>query len=310
MSFRDPDRASVYFRQALDIAAELGDLGMEVFTKFHMGLAHQFKGDYRQAVKLYRENITVLAGDLVLQRFGRHMAAGVLSHSWLARSLAELGEFPEAIRHAEESLRVDESTESQFAVAQACLSVGIVRATRGSAADAIAPLERSLTLSELRELYGVSPVTAPYLAYAYAQSGRLDDGFRLLERHAAPARISGGQPRRLTLLGELHRLAGRTTEASCLAQQALAESRARRQRGDEARALRLLGEIVRVMIRLMPSSPTPTIVKRWRSPRNSACAPSSLTATSVSASSTGARASATRRTSTSRLRRRSTARWG
>jgi class 3 adenylate cyclase/tetratricopeptide (TPR) repeat protein len=239
----DLDRASVYFRQALDIAAELGDLGLEVFTKFHMGLAHQFKGDYRQAVKLFRENITVLAGDLLLERFGRHVAAGVLSHSWLARSLAELGEFPEAIRLAEGILRVAETTESPFAVAQACLSVGIVRAARGSAAEAIAPLERSLTLSELRELYGVSPVTAPYLAYAYAQSGRLDDGFRLLERHAAPARIAGVQPRRLTLLGEIHRLAGRTTEANRLAQQALAESRARRQRGEEARALRLLGEI-------------------------------------------------------------------
>src|SRR5262249_7829839 len=51
------DRATIYFRQALDIAAKLKDLGLEVYTKFHMALAHHFMGDYRHAVTLYRENI-------------------------------------------------------------------------------------------------------------------------------------------------------------------------------------------------------------------------------------------------------------
>src|SRR5262249_43094585 len=147
------DRATVYFRQALDIAAELKDLGLEVYTKFHMALAHHFMGDYQQAVTLYRENIFALEGDLVQERFGRAVAPGITSLSWLARGLAELGDFPEAIRVAEENLRVAESTESPFAVAQACLSVGITRVARGIAAEAIAPLERGLTLCELRELY-------------------------------------------------------------------------------------------------------------------------------------------------------------
>jgi len=237
------DRAMVYFRQALDIAAELGDVGLEVFTKFHMGLARHFMGDYRQAVALFRENITVLTGDLVRERFGRAVAAGILSHSWLARGLAELGEFAAAIRIAEEVLQVAESTESPFAVAQACLSVGIARVARGAAAEAIAPLERGLTLCELRELYGLAPVTASYLAYAYALSGRLDDSLRLLERKPEPARVAGGQPRRLILLGEIRLLAGGNAESSRLAQQALVESREGRQHGDEGRALRLLGEI-------------------------------------------------------------------
>jgi len=208
-----------------------------------MGLARHFMGDYRQAVALFRENITVLTGDLVRERFGRAVAAGILSHSWLARGLAELGEFAAAIRIAEEVLQVAESTESPFAVAQACLSVGIARVARGAAAEAIAPLERGLTLCELRELYGLAPVTASYLAYAYALSGRLDDSLRLLERKPEPARVAGGQPRRLILLGEIRLLAGGNAESSRLAQQALVESREGRQHGDEGRALRLLGEI-------------------------------------------------------------------
>src|SRR5207302_7673403 len=125
-------------------------------------------------------------------------------------------------RVAEEALRIAESTESPFAVAQACLSVGVARVARGTAAEAIAPLERGLTLCELRELYGLSPPTASYLAYAYALSGRLDDSLRLLERKPEPARVAGGQPRRLILLSEIHLLAGRTTESSRLAEQALA----------------------------------------------------------------------------------------
>jgi hypothetical protein len=52
-----------------------------------------------------------------------------------------------------------------------------------------------------------------------------------------------GQARLLILLGEVHLLAGRTAEAARFAERGLARSRQFRQRGEEAHALRLLGEI-------------------------------------------------------------------
>ena len=44
-------------------------------------------------------------------------------------------------------------------------------------------------------------------------------------------------------LGEAHLLAGRLEEAQTLAEQTLAQARARQERGNEAHALRLLGEV-------------------------------------------------------------------
>ena len=51
------------------------------------------------------------------------------------------------------------------------------------------------------------------------------------------------QPRLLVLLGEVHLLAGRAEEAARFAERALTKSHEHRQRGDEALALRLAGEI-------------------------------------------------------------------
>ena len=102
----------------------------------------------------------------------------MLSRSWLARSLAEVGEFPDAIPMAEEALRIARSTESPFAEASACLGVGTVLVARGAFAGALAPLERGLDLCELRELYGLFPAIASYLAYAYALCGRFAAAWR------------------------------------------------------------------------------------------------------------------------------------
>jgi hypothetical protein len=92
----------------------------------------------------------------------------------------------------------------------------------------------------------VSAQTAAFLAYAHAQLGRLADSFPPLE-WASELTLSSdfraGQPRLLVLLGEVYVLAGRTQEAAAFAEPGLTRSREHRQRGDEALALRLAGEI-------------------------------------------------------------------
>jgi predicted ATPase/class 3 adenylate cyclase len=235
------ERAIEYFQPALDIATELQDLGLQVFTKFHLGLVCHALGDYRHAAALFRENVVVLESDLVHERFGRQTAPALISRCWLARSLAELGEFHEAINLAEEGLRLAASTDSPFAVAQGCLSVGTVLVRRGAFAEAVAPLERGLALCELRELYGFAGAFARTLAYAHALLGHLDDSDRVKEPAGSSDLVVA--QRRPILQGEIHLLAGRTGEAARLAQEALAGSREFRRRGDEALALRLLAEV-------------------------------------------------------------------
>src|SRR5262249_9120371 len=109
-----------------------------------------------------------------------------------------------------------------------------------------APLERGLDLCELRELQGVFPVLVSNLADAYALSGRVGDGMAVLERLENLGQMTvfrTRQARWLGLLGEGHLLAGRIAEGGRLAEQALATSRDYRRRGEEALALRLLGDV-------------------------------------------------------------------
>ena len=85
-------------------------------------------------------------------------------------------------------------------------------------------------------------------------------------------------------LGEAHVLAGRLEEAHALAEGTLARVRAHQERGNEAYALRLLGEIAAQ--REPPEiaagrSPLPARPSPW--PKNSACARSRPTVTVASA---------------------------
>jgi tetratricopeptide (TPR) repeat protein len=87
---------------------------------------------------------------------------------------------------------------------------------------------------------------ASYLGYAYALSGRVAEALPLLEQAeqsgAARGAIGNYAPW-VGHLSEAYLLAGRMEEAVPLAGRALDLSRSRKERGNEAYALRLLGEI-------------------------------------------------------------------
>jgi tetratricopeptide (TPR) repeat protein len=240
------DVAIERLQHALHIATELGSLGLQAHTKFHLGLVSYSLGDYRQSAAHFTENVTALQGDLVRERFGSPSAPAIVSRAWLARSLAEVGDFAEAIRVGKEGLRIAETTESPWSLVQACLGIGGVLMTRGAFTEAMGPLERGLGLGESREFYFVSVQTAAFLASAYARCGRPGDSPPLLEwasELALRPEFRVGQSRLLVSMGEVYLLAGRAEEAGRLAERALTRSREHRQRGDEAAALRLAGEV-------------------------------------------------------------------
>jgi tetratricopeptide (TPR) repeat protein len=88
--------------------------------------------------------------------------------------------------------------------------------------------------------------TAAALGCAYALSGRIAAALPLLEQaepRAAAMGTTGGHALQVGYVSEAYLLAGRMQEAVQLAGRALALSRAHKERGHEAWALRLLGEI-------------------------------------------------------------------
>jgi len=116
---------------------------------------------------------------------------------------------------------------------------------RGELPQAIPVLERALDLAQVTHIQVAVPWVAAPLGAAYAVAGRTAEALRLLEQaveQAMAMRLMIDQALRIVWLGEAYLLAGCLDEAYTQAQHALEFSRAHKERGREAHALRLLGE--------------------------------------------------------------------
>ena len=107
-------------------------------------------------------------------------------------------------------------------------------------------LERAMSLCQDADLPIFFPLVAAVLGAAYALSGRVANAVLLLtqavEQSAATGHAYSEMLCRLSL-GKAHLLAGRLEEAHALAERALAHAREHQERGNQAYARRLLGEI-------------------------------------------------------------------
>ena len=130
--------------RALAIAESTDDALLRHQARGHLARLHHDRGDYRQAAAALRESLSALeaAGS-------SSMLLGVTplvmqSTTYLAWSLAELGEFAEATRRTEESLRRAEAIENPLALIMACMGVGMVHLRQGNALAAMPVLEQGL----------------------------------------------------------------------------------------------------------------------------------------------------------------------
>jgi tetratricopeptide (TPR) repeat protein len=107
-------------------------------------------------------------------------------------------------------------------------------------------LERGLRLSEPGQISTFLILTAASLGYAYALSGCVTEALPLLAQALEEADRSGfmlNHALYVAWLSEASLLADRKEDALALAQRALERSRAHKERGHQAHALRLLGEM-------------------------------------------------------------------
>jgi tetratricopeptide (TPR) repeat protein len=126
------------------------------------------------------------------------------------------------------------------------VGVGLLALRHGDLPRALPLLERAMGLCQDADLPFYFPWMAPALGVAYTLSGRVADAVPLLTQalEQTIATEMGGYQALCTLpLGEAQVLAGHLEEAHALAERALALARAHQERGNEAYALRLLGDI-------------------------------------------------------------------
>ena len=238
--------ARVFGQRALAIAETLGDLLLQVTASFELGVTAVASGDYVGGEQFFRRVVQLLAGDLSRERFGQTGFPAVLSRSWLALSLAERGEFCEGITHGQEGVRIAEAVAQPYSLIAACLRLGSLYGVKGEYPQAIRLLERGLALSREWNIPLYAPLVSSPLGHVYALSGHIPEGLLLLEQASTTHEAVGMRVLHsigVARLGEAYLLADRIEDARACADRALMLARERGERGHEAYALRLLGEI-------------------------------------------------------------------
>ena len=230
--------------RAVELAERIGDPALRVVANFSLGGAARAVGDYRRAITLLRATLDLTSGARSAEHFGLAGAASVLTRGHLAWSLAELGEFPDAVEHADEAIRLAQRAPHAYSQAHAQLGLGGTLLRQGRLAEAIPALERGLGLT--RDAPFLYAPTAGDLGILYSLSGRASAGVDLGERAVAEAGRMGRLGRLsliVTHLGEAYFFAGRHADAGREGERALRLAAERGERGNQVYAHRLLGLI-------------------------------------------------------------------
>jgi tetratricopeptide (TPR) repeat protein len=250
----DPIQAIENGQRALTIASAIGDFSLQIQANHFLGSAHHKLGDYDRAINHFTRNVDSLVGDQIYERFGLAFVASVGSRYQLVQLFSDRGEFTEAAIHGDEVVRIAEVTNQPHSLFTAYFAVGYLHLRKGTIDKAIGVLERSLEICRTWSIHQSIPRVAAALGNAYAAAGRVGDALPLLDLAnergflTTPSIQRGGQ------LAQGYLLIGKREKAISLASRALDLSRQHGDRGHEARALYVLGEIA--------SSTDPVVVEK------------------------------------------------
>jgi tetratricopeptide (TPR) repeat protein len=237
----DPNGAIKSGRQALDLAAALGDSALQGEASQRLGEAYAVIGDFGQAAELLRRSVE--AADRTAGTLSTVLR--IRSRAWLAWILSALGEFAEGRCHGEEALRLATLEGRGSIPILTQVRLGHLYLAKGDLEDAIRVMEQGLALCRASGEQNLLRGIVARLGYAYALQGRLLEGRALLEEAISETIHTGVRQRSVMVawLSEVCRLEGRSDEAWQHARRALALALQLKERGDEALALNQLGVV-------------------------------------------------------------------
>jgi class 3 adenylate cyclase/tetratricopeptide (TPR) repeat protein len=240
-------RALDFGLRALVILQDAPDLATQVVTNARLGRVYAAMGDYPRALRCLSDAVAPLQGELVGERFDMPIPAAEACWTWMAWCLAERGEFTAALARSKETLDHAETFDQAFGRAHACLMMGLVHVRQGNVDQASAALHRGISICEAAGISYFLTWITPLLAHAHTLAGRVAEAILLGEQAIAQARATNTRVNQglwRAHLGEAYLGAGRWRDALGTTEEALALAREQGERGNEAWALRLLGEIV------------------------------------------------------------------
>ncbi len=177
------DRAQEPIDRAFAIAESTGDGLLKLRAMDNLARLCHDRGDYRQAAVRLRDFLTAVeaAGASSLSSGATPLVTN--STAYLTWSLSEVGEFAEATRLAQESLRFAKALDNPFALITACMGAGIADLRRGNAPAAISVLEHGL---QVCHTFGFTALVfhgiAASLGAAYALVNRTAEAVRCCAR--------------------------------------------------------------------------------------------------------------------------------
>jgi class 3 adenylate cyclase/tetratricopeptide (TPR) repeat protein len=240
------DQAIASAQRALTLASAGGEVALQALANRYLGGAYQAQGDYRRAIECFGQTVAALEGARRHERFGQVFLPAVFSRAALATCHAELGTFAEGRALGEEGLRIAETVAHPSSFMIASWGLGLLSLRQGDLPRALPLLERAVGICQEGDFPVFFPQMAAPLGAAYTLAGRVADAVPLLtqalEQSIATEIVRYQALCRLSL-GEAHLLADRLEAAHALAERALALAREHQERGYQAYALRLLGDI-------------------------------------------------------------------
>jgi tetratricopeptide (TPR) repeat protein len=233
--------------EALALADACHDANVEAAARFYAGQFDVVIGDYGQAVATLKAGLEICSQNpgLAVSPASPNNSTEISLHSWLAIALAYRGGFDEAVDVGQYPVTLSEQVGSPVSIITARYGLAFAHLYRGEFTSAIELLQPTLELCESLAIGMWIPPYAACLGYAFALRGQLGNA-RTMLRYAldlAPTRNRVLEATWLAWLGELQLLCGDVREAATTARASLDLARSRGERGNEALALKLHGDV-------------------------------------------------------------------
>jgi tetratricopeptide (TPR) repeat protein len=240
------DQAVAAAQRALALTTTSGDASLHALAHLYLGIAYQAQGDYRRAIDAMGHAVTALDGPRRRERFGQAVLPAVHVRTHLAMGHAELGTFAAGATLGDEGLQLATEVAHPGSRMWAAYGSGLLFLRQGDLHRALPLLELAMAICQEADFPAFFTSTAAALGAGYTLAGRTAEALpwltRALDEATATERVEPQVFCRLCL-GEAQVLTGDLEEAHTLTEHTLALTRARRERGHEAYALRLLGDI-------------------------------------------------------------------
>jgi tetratricopeptide (TPR) repeat protein len=242
----DHERALALVTRAFELGNALGDVALRVEATLRLGAVHYSLGNYSTAVDFLRQTLELTRGRPESERLGFVGPVAVLMNTWLSLSLSELGQFAESQSRANEALRVATTVEQPFTLMAVDVALGVLGLRQGRFDRAVAAFRSVVELGRSWDISTAWPGGTDGVVCALALRGEREEALHLLTeatRRIGGTRVGFNLAQRVNRLGEAARGCGRPQEAQRLGEEGLRLARVRKERGEEAWALRLLGDL-------------------------------------------------------------------